>query len=148
MTMPPASAVRRRASLPMYDFPELRPAHTALWNAIAENLAKSGLDGVPDLLTFDGEATAIWQAPDLLLSQTCGLPLVTSLGNTVKVVATPKYRAPGCSGSRHRGLIVVPAPSTAQRLVELRNNRCVINAWDRNTGMKMLPAAVTPLSRD
>src|SRR4051794_8532070 len=65
MKMPPASAVPRRASLPMYDFPELRPAHAALWNAIAENLAKAGLDGIPDLLTFDGEPAALWQAPDL-----------------------------------------------------------------------------------
>ena len=128
----------------MYDFPELRPAHAALWNAIAENLAKAGLDDVPDLLTFDGEPAALWQAPDLLLSQTCGLPLVTSLGNTVKVIATPRYRAPGCSGSRHRGFIVVPATSTVQRLVELRNSRCVINAWDSNTGMNMLRAAVAP----
>ena len=78
----------------MYDFPELRPAHAALWNAIAENLGKAGLDGIPDLLTFDGEPAALWQAPDLLLSQTCGLPLVTSLGNTVKVVATPQIPRP------------------------------------------------------
>lgn len=148
MTMAPASKVRRRASLPMYDLPELRPAHAALWSAIAENLAQAGLDGVPDLLTFDGEPADLWQAPDLLLSQTCGLPLVTSLGNTVKVVATPRYSAPGCSGSRHRGFIVVSASSNAQRLVELRNSRCVINGWDSNTGMNMLRAAVAPLSRD
>jgi ABC-type phosphate/phosphonate transport system substrate-binding protein len=148
MNMTPASAVRRRASLPMYDLPELRPAHTILWSAIAEHLAKAGLDGIPDLLTFDGEPADLWQAPDLLLSQTCGLPLVTSLGNTVKVVATPRYRAPGCSGSRHRGFIVVPATSTVQRLVELRGSRCVINGWDSNTGMNMLRAAVAPLSRD
>ena len=47
----------------MYDFPELRPAHAALWNAIAYSLGKAGLDGIPDLLTFDGEATALGKPP-------------------------------------------------------------------------------------
>jgi ABC-type phosphate/phosphonate transport system substrate-binding protein len=138
----------RRASLPMYDFPELRDAHALLWSALAVRLADAGLDGVPDLLTFDAEPADLWRAPDLLLSQTCGFPLVTTLGGMVKVVATPRYRAPGCNGSRHRGFIVVAADSGVQRLVELRGSRCVINGWDSNTGMNMLRAAVAPLARE
>ncbi|WP_192499003.1 phosphate/phosphite/phosphonate ABC transporter substrate-binding protein [Skermanella pratensis] len=132
----------------MYDLPELRDAHIALWSAVARHMDEAGLDGVPGLLTFDGAPADLWQAPDLFLSQTCGLPLVTSLGGMVRVVATPRYRAPGCSGSRHRGFIVVGADSPVQRLVELRGSRCIINGWDSNTGMNMLRAAVAPLARD
>lgn len=144
----PTALAIRRASLPMYDLPELRDAHAALWHAVAGHMDWAGLGGVPGLLTFDGEPADLWQAPDLLLSQTCGLPLVTRLGGMVRVVATPRYRAPGCSGSRHRGFIVVGSDSPVQRLVELRGSRCVINGWDSNTGMNMLRAAVAPLARD
>jgi ABC-type phosphate/phosphonate transport system substrate-binding protein len=138
----------RPAGFPMYDFPELREAHAALGRSVARHLVeRAGLDGVPDALTFEGHTLDHWRAPDLLLSQTCAYPLVTSLAGQVRVVATPRYRAPGCGGSRHRSFIVVPAKSQVHRLVELRGSRCVINSRDSNTGMNMLRVAVAPLAR-
>src|SRR3954463_5545846 len=61
MNMTPASAVRRRASLPMYDLPELRPAHTPLGSAIGEHRARGGLAAIPALLPFDGDPADLWQ---------------------------------------------------------------------------------------
>ena len=54
----------RLAGFPMYDFPELREAHAALWRSVARHLVeRAGLDGVPDALTFEGHAPDQWPSP-------------------------------------------------------------------------------------
>ncbi len=45
------------ASLPMYDFKELRPAHDALWSAIADRLMAAGITNVPTRLTRDARTS-------------------------------------------------------------------------------------------
>src|SRR4051794_14282296 len=59
------------ASLPMYDFDELRAAHDTLWSAIAAQLADRS---VPLVLSHATDVHALWHAPDLVLSQACGWP--------------------------------------------------------------------------
>ena len=41
------------ASLPMYDFPEIRWATDALWQGIARHLRRHGVDGIPSRLVHD-----------------------------------------------------------------------------------------------
>ncbi|MDB5457869.1 MAG: putative phosphate/phosphonate transporter, periplasmic ligand binding protein [Caulobacter sp.] len=136
-----------RAALPMYDLPELRAANDALWAATARRLAARGVAGVPDALTRDGDLDALWTAPDLLLAQACGYPLVTTLHRRVRLVATPRYRAKGCDGPYHRSVVVVRAGSPASNLLDLRGGVCAINAATSNTGMNLLRAAVAPLAQ-
>lgn len=68
------------ASLPMYDFPEL-VAHTdALWEEIARQLTHRGVASVPATLERpSGPLHDHWLDPRLLLSHTCGFPLVRVL---------------------------------------------------------------------
>ena len=137
----------RAASLGMYDFPWLTAATDAFWQALAHRLAAFGLDRVPRHLDRARPLGAIWRDPDLLLAQTCGYPLVTALGQSVTVVATPAYKAPGCDGPCHRSAVVVPAGSTARTLLDLRGARAAINGPDSNTGMNLLRALIAPLAR-
>ena len=68
------------ASLPMYDFPELRAQTDALWQAIRSQLLDRGVADVPELLTRpEGELADHWRLPELLLSHTCGYPVVRLL---------------------------------------------------------------------
>ncbi len=53
-----------------------------------------------------GDLLAHWRQPTLLLSQTCGYPLVTQLPE-VQTVGCFHYAAPGCEGRRYRSLLVV-----------------------------------------
>ena len=63
------------AQLPMYDWPEVRAATDALWAKIHTALQKRSV-GSPDTLDREKSRDTTWLSPQLLLSQTCGLPLV------------------------------------------------------------------------
>ena len=132
----------------MYDFGALRAAHDQLWAAIASRLRQSISGDVPDTLTRQDELLPLWRNPNLLLGQTCGYPLTTILKQSVRVVLTPIYTAPGCDGAWHRSAIVVRANEQAESLAAFRGRRAAINGWDSNTGMNLLRASVAPLARD
>ena len=86
------------ASLPMYDFPELRDAHDAFWGALADRLASAGLTDVPLRSRAVCGAAQVWGSPRLLFAQGCEYPLAKEFGGRVRVVAHPMYSAAGCEG--------------------------------------------------
>jgi ABC-type phosphate/phosphonate transport system substrate-binding protein len=129
----------------MYDFDELRQATDSLWAAIAHHLHAHGINA-PAVLTRGENLHDLWTDPDLLLGQTCGYPLVTTLRNRVTLLATPRYTAPGCDGAQYRSAIIIHATNRAEDLADLRGARCAINDWSSNSGMNMLRAATAPLA--
>jgi len=129
------------AALPMYDLPELRAANDVLWGGLVDALAKEDV-AAPQALTRDRGLHMLWREPTLLLAQTCGYPLVTGLGDAVQLVATPRYRAEGCTGPFHRSAIVVRAEGGYGGLADLRGERCAVNEPTSNTGMNLLRAEV------
>jgi ABC-type phosphate/phosphonate transport system substrate-binding protein len=134
------------AGLPMYDFPELRPAHDAFWFAVAERLVAFGVRDVPLYLTRTLEHRDIWRHPGLLLGQACEYPLAKSFREHLTIVATPRYAAPGCVGILYQSAVVVRADDPADSLAAMRGRRCVINELDSNSGMNLLRAALAPLA--
>ena len=139
--MPPDDP--RPASLGMYDEPEFAAANDALWEAVA---ARLDLPRVPARLTRSRPLPALWTDPDLLLAQTCGWPLVTTLAGRVRVVATPRYALPGCEGAMHRAWIVVRAGDSAAGPADLRGRAFAVNGWDSNSGMNLPRALFAPLA--
>jgi len=154
MTITPHSAISTSemtdspwiAALPMYDFPELRAAHDALWSALADCLIERGVRNVPRRLTRDRPHWDVWRDPSLLLGQGCEYPIAKSFSHSLTLVATPCYTAPGCDGKFSRSAIVVRADEPSDRLAGLRNRRCVVNETDSNSGMNLLRAAVAPIA--
>lgn len=132
------------ASLPMYDLPELRPQTERLWQAVRDAMRERGLDA-PERLDQPQDLAQHWRDPALLLSQTCGYPLL-SLRDHVRVVATPVYDAPGCEGACYRSVIIVRRDDDAAGLSALRGRGCAVNAWNSNSGMNLLRASVAPLA--
>ena len=123
----------------MYDFVPLREAHGEFWTAVA---ARAGIDAV-----LRNDEKFEFTDPDLVMAQTCGLPLTTTLaGLGLHVLAVPRYTAPGCEGANHRSVVVVRAASAIVTLADARGGRCAINGWGSNTGMNLLRAAVAPLA--
>lgn len=135
------------AGLPMYDLPALRPATDAWWAGLARALAEAGVSAVPERLTRERDLADLWRDPDLLLAQTCGYPLTHALAGTVRLVATPVYRAEGCEGAEYRSAFVVRADTPARDLSELRGRRVTINARDSQSGFNCLRHAVARLAR-
>ena len=134
------------AQLPMYDFPELRPAVDALWQAIAAQLRAAGMDEVPAALSRELTHHAGWRHPDLLFGQSCGYPALHQFRDVLRIVAAPIHDAPGCSGPTHCSFILVPAASASHNLADLRGARFALNSWDSNTGMNLARLAFAPLA--
>lgn len=135
------------AGLPMYDLPELCAATDAWWAGLARALRREGIEHVPDRLTREQSTEAIWQRPDLLLSQICGYNMVAEWQERVTYVATPCYTAPGCHGPLYCSHIVVPASASTRTLEDLRGSRCAINGYTSHSGCNALRATIAPLSR-
>jgi len=139
---------QRTAGLPMYDPPELRDAVDAWWDGLARAFRAEGVAGVPDRLDRSLTLDALWGAPDLLFTQTCGYPLFGMWARRLQYVATPRHAADGCEGANYSSFIVVPAQSAAQRLEDLRGARCSISARISHSGYNALRALFAPLARD
>ncbi|RXV66127.1 hypothetical protein C6W92_05680 [Roseovarius sp. A46] len=89
------------ASLPMYDRPETAAANDRLWQAVRARLGEG-----PECLTREGDLWTQWQSPDLLLSQTCGLPYRSRLYDKVNLVGTPVCDLPDCPPGQYYSVFV------------------------------------------
>ncbi len=78
------------ASLPMYDRPSTRAANDRLWQGIRDRLRVAG-QPAPEALTRSGSPWDHWQHPELILSQTCGLPYRAQLVGQVTLIASPVH---------------------------------------------------------
>ncbi len=86
--------------LPMYDTAENRAAHGRLFEAFGDAL---GIQVTP---TAQSNLWQDWRSPDLLLSQTCGLPYRAELHGRVRLVATPNNQLQDCPPGHYRSAIV------------------------------------------
>ena len=78
------------ASLQMYARPELEKAHRRFWSLISTQLILKGI-AAPNQLSLDAEEMQVWNDPELVFSQTCGMPYRKFLHNKVQLVGTPIY---------------------------------------------------------
>ena len=106
----------------MYDYPHTRAANTLLWSLIREQLGYG-----PTELTHDRDPWAIWQSPDLVFSQTCGLPLRARLHDKVQLIGTPDYGLINCPAGHYNSVIVVSLASNIWDLKSLTDQSMAYN---------------------
>ncbi|SAK92808.1 phosphate/phosphonate ABC transporter substrate-binding protein [Caballeronia fortuita] len=139
------------AALPMYNVaPELAADWRTLLARVREDLAP-WLDARGDTLDIvdpGPDLTAFWLRDDVLLSQTCGYPLVKALAGRVQIVGAPDFDAPGCEPGAYRSVIVAGAHVDARSIEDCRNLRAAYNDDDSNSGMNLFRHAVAPFARD
>jgi ABC-type phosphate/phosphonate transport system substrate-binding protein len=92
--------------------------------------------------------TDLWLSPHLLLTQTCGYPLMTALHGKVRVLGRPRYELPDSSGGNHCSLLLSRADDRRRTLADFLGSRGVINGVDSNSGMNLLRHRLAPLHRD
>ncbi len=125
------------ATLPMYDFPEVRAATDQFWAALAKRL------GTAIHLTRDDDWTAAWGQPDLLFSQTCGYPFTHDYRDRLKLVATPHYHADGCDGPNYCSILFA---RKAKSLKGFWGQVAAFNNRDSMSGMLALKLVFAPLA--
>lgn len=131
------------AELRMYVAPEQIEHANQHWLArILERLNLRRLSADP--LDLPG----LWLAPELLVTQTCGYPLMTQLRGQVRVIGRPRYELPHSSNGEHCSLLLTRDDNPRIRLAQFYNSRGVINGHDSNSGMNLLRQRLAPLQRD
>jgi ABC-type phosphate/phosphonate transport system substrate-binding protein len=136
-----------QVSLPMYDLPELIDAHDLFWRGLRRWLSEEGIADLPDRLDWPQDLDKAWRSPDLLLSQTCGYPLVRQLAGQVQLVGVPIYAAPGCNGINYSSALIVARDSPFQSVADLRGRVAGYNELNSQSGYNALRYAVAPLAR-
>lgn len=128
------------ASLPMYDWPEVRPATDAWWAALRDALRAQGIPA-PDALSRDGDH---WEDPGLVLGQTCGLPFRRHLRGRVTLLGAPDYGLDGLAPGYYCSVLVVGRDDPAPDGAALRSARYAYNARLSQSGFAALEAALGP----
>lgn len=140
-----AAAPHRIAALPMYD---LQPAAVqAWWQGVAVALQEEGVTHVPAVLQWPSDLDAHWRDPALLLSQTCGHPLVTRLQGAVQVVGAMRYGAAGCEGIDYRSVLLA-REGDADTLPHFAGRVAAVNDLDSYSGCIALSKAVAAAGGD
>ena len=106
------------ASLGMYDFGAAVAANDRLWALIRDRLRAAGIDAPKALTRGEGAYWPTWEAPDLLLSQTCGYPFRARLHDRVAYVGTPDFGVEGCPPGYYRSVFVVRADDPRATLAD------------------------------
>jgi ABC-type phosphate/phosphonate transport system substrate-binding protein len=126
------------ASLPMYDYPEVREATDAWWAGIARHL------GVSISLYRGGDYKAAWREPNLLFSQTCGYPLTHEFLGRLQSVATPHYGVDGCDGPNYSSVIFAREKLPPE---EFRGGVAAVNNPDSMSGMLAMKLVFAPSAK-
>lgn len=121
------------AGLPMYDRPETVGANDRLWGLVRDALLERSI-AAPERLTRDMDVWKLWQHPNLVLAQACGLPYRTRLHGEVELVATPVHDLP-CEPGCYFSQIIVRADDPRSDPKEFNgttlaiNDRCSQSGW-------------------
>lgn len=139
--------MRWTVALPMYNVSQaLRDGYENLARAIIERLRADGWRDEVELVRDTGDLAQFWARPDLLLSQTCGYPWITALRGQARLLATPQYAVPGCSGSDYASAIVMREDAGIHRLADARGSIAAVNDATSNSGMNLLRHAIASLA--
>jgi ABC-type phosphate/phosphonate transport system substrate-binding protein len=106
------------ASLGMYDFGASVAANDRFWALIRDGLRARGLAAPDALLRGEAAFWPAWEAPDLVLSQTCGYPFRSRLHHRVTYVGTPDYGLEGCPPGHYRSIFVARADDPRHTLAD------------------------------
>ncbi|WP_448681219.1 phosphate/phosphite/phosphonate ABC transporter substrate-binding protein [Pseudomonas nicosulfuronedens] len=130
------------AELPMYTAPEVIRSASEAW--IARTLELLDVRRQP----WPGDDLhALFLAPQLLFTQTCGYPLMTALRGRVRLVGRPDFDLPHSTGGEHCSLLLVREDDPRNDLEALHGCRGAANNPDSNTGMNLLRHALAPWQR-
>jgi ABC-type phosphate/phosphonate transport system substrate-binding protein len=132
------------AALPMYN---VTPALAADWRAWLGDVLRT-VDPHACIVEPGEDLHEFWRRPDLLISQTCGYPLVKGLQQRIQLIATPHFDAPGCNAAQYSSVLVTRADSHFDTLAACRGARAAYNQDDSNSGMNVFRHAVAPFAQD
>jgi ABC-type phosphate/phosphonate transport system substrate-binding protein len=127
------------ASLPMYDWPELRQYTDEFWHGVAKH---AGIAGKLDRQRFYED---VWRDQSLTFSQTCGYPFTHQFRGLLSYVATPHYECEDCNGAEYLSVIFA---REKRSLADYFGSNAAVNTTDSMSGMLALKLVFASHLRD
>jgi ABC-type phosphate/phosphonate transport system substrate-binding protein len=115
----------------------MRGVNADFWAAVRTELARRGLEDVPEELDFTRKPVPAEIEPDTLFTQVCGYPLQTTYRGQAIMLGAPVYEAEHCEGPTHTGVFIVHRDSAAQRIADLAGCHFAYNSRHSNSGMNL-----------
>ena len=131
----------------MYNLPEMRGANAAFWAAMRAELARRGLESVPEQLDFERKPVPSGIEPDTLFTQVCGYPLQTIYRGQATLLGAPVYTAEHCAGPTHAGVFIVHRDSAFRKLLDLKGCAFVYNSRHSNSGMSLPRRSIADIAQ-
>lgn len=128
------------ASLPMYDWPEVRAATDALWARMRSAMRARGLPAPQDL----SRDALHWENPDLALGQTCGLPFRQGLHARTTLIGAPDLGLDGCPPGYYCSALVARRDDPRRDPQAFRGARFAFNEVGSQSGWAALVATLGP----
>jgi ABC-type phosphate/phosphonate transport system substrate-binding protein len=128
-----------KASLPMYDWPEIREHTDAFWAGFERHA------GLRLMLDRDSKYSDTWRDPELAFGQTCGYPFTHEFKDLLDYIATPHYLCSGCDGATYSSFIFA---RHAIPLEEFSGTIPAINSVDSMSGMLALKLVFASFVKD
>lgn len=126
----------------MYALAEVLADLDAVWTQLRAELGRRRVDA-PVALSWPDDLHRSWQEPALVLSQTCGYPLVGALGDSVRVLGT--FASDDVSPDGHYRSVIVASPAARERAErqEWSQLTAAINgAWSLSGWISLLATTV------
>jgi ABC-type phosphate/phosphonate transport system substrate-binding protein len=120
------------ASLPMYDWPEIRAATDAFWAGLCRHA------GVDVALDRTRDHHDLWRQSSFQFSQTCGYPFTHEFKGLLQYIATPHYAADGCDGAQYSSIVFAREDVP---LAAIKGWRPAVNSLDSMSGHLALKLA-------
>src|SRR4029077_18592691 len=139
-------AVSSVAFLPMYAVRGARHHADVLWNCLRDTLQSRGIEAPERVSNFVPRLKG-WLHPDLILGQTCGLPYIAKLSDSVELVGTPDYGVEGCPSGFYHSTLVASAADERRHLSEFAGCTFAINGKDSQSGYGAMMHAAAPFAR-
>ena len=122
------------AELGFYPFDDIAWAYDELWIATANRCS-----WLPRELTRNTDPTKLWRSENQFVSQTCGWPLVTQLGETVRVVGAFRQTTPESASHFYRSVVVGRVDGTP---FDFQGSVAAVNELESLSGWISLIAAI------
>ena len=140
----------RSISLPMYDIEEVRTSTAALLRAVVDAVREVGEDVVVGNASDleHSSLIAYWAGDEMYMSQSCGLPYLEELQESVDVLGTFLWDGISDGAGNYRTHIVVRGDHEATEIKELRGARPVVSNTQSLSGWCSLGCALAGVTND
>ena len=133
------------AFLPMYAVRGARGHADVLWKCLRDSLRRTGIEAPEQVSDFAPRLEG-WLHPGLILGQTCGLPYIARLSDSVELVGTPDYGVEDCPSGFYHSTLVASSADRRQHLSEFFGCTFAINGKDSQSGYGAMMRAAAGMS--